>query len=41
MSYFCVFGYDAYAHVPKDQWGKFDEKPKNLMFVGYNVVSSG
>ena len=26
VSYFCVFGYDAYAHIPKAQCGKFYEK---------------
>ena len=41
VSYFCVFGCDAYAHIPKVQRGKFDEKSKKLMFFGYNSVSIG
>ena len=41
VSYFCVFGCDAYAHIPKVQRGKFDEKSKKLMFIGYNLVSTG
>ena len=41
VSYFRVFGCDAYAHIPKAQHGKFDEKSKKMMFVGYNAVSTG
>ena len=40
VSYFCVFGCDAYAHIPKAQHGKFDEKSSKMMFVGYNAVST-
>ena len=39
--YFRVFGCDAYAHIPKNQRGKFDEKSKKMIFVGYNSVSTG
>ena len=38
--YFCVFGCDAYDHIPKAQHGKFDEKSEKIMFVGYNAVST-
>ena len=40
MSYFCVFGCDAYAHIPKAQHGKIDEKSRKMMFVGHNAVST-
>ena len=40
VSYFRVFGCDAYAHIPKAQREKFDEKSKKMMFVGYNAVST-
>ena len=38
VSYFCAFGCDAFAHIPKSQCGKFDEKSKKMMFVGYNAI---
>ena len=41
MSYFWVFGCDAYIHIPKVQHGKFDEKSKKMMLVGYNAISTG
>ena len=41
VSYFRVFGCDAYAHIPKAHREKFDEKSKKMMFVGYNAVSTG
>ena len=41
VSYFRVFGCDAYAHIPKAQREKFDEKSKKMIFVGYNAVSTG
>ena len=41
VSYFWVFGCDAYVHIPKVQRGKFDEKSKKVIFVGYNAVSTG
>ena len=35
-----MFGRDAYAHTPKAQQRKFDEKSTKLMFVGYNAIST-
>ena len=36
-----MFGCDAYIHIPKVQHGKFDEKSKKMILVGYNAVSTG
>ena len=41
MSYFRVFGCDAYVHVPKNQREKLDERSKGHIFVGYNLISMG
>ena len=41
VSYFWVFGCDAYVHITKVERGKFDEKSKKMIFVGYNFVSTG
>ena len=41
VSYFCVFGCDAYTHVPKVQRGKSDENSNKLVLIGYNAVSTG
>ena len=40
-AHFHVFSYDAYAQVPKDQRGKMDSKSRRLVFVGYQISSTG
>ena len=30
-----VFGCDSYAHVPKDERGKFDTKARKCILLGY------
>lgn len=41
VSHFRVFGCPAYAHIPSTRRGKFDEKSRQLLFVGYNSQSTG
>ena len=41
VSYFCVFGCDAYVHVPKKDRGKLDPTSQKMAFVGYNPLSTG
>ena len=36
-----VFGCLAYAHIPKDQCKKFDEKSRRSLFVGYPDGTKG
>ena len=36
-----VFGSIAYAHVPKDERGKFDSKTRKCIMVGYGMVTKG
>ena len=36
-----VFGCDAYAHIPKDERGKFDSKARKCILVGYSSESKG
>ena len=36
-----MFGCDAYAHVPKDERGKFDSKTRKCVLVGYGAVTKG
>lgn len=40
VSYFRVFGCDAFMHLPKDLRGKLDAKSNKHVFVGYNLVST-
>ena len=35
VSHLRVFGSDAYAHVPRDERGKFDSKSRKCIMVGY------
>ena len=36
-----VFGCDAYAHVPKDEQGKFNTKARKCVLVGYGEETNG
>ena len=36
-----VFGSDAYAHVPRDERGKFDSKTCKCIMVGYGMITKG
>ena len=36
-----VFGWDAYAHVPKDERHKLDSKAKKCIFLGYGQGTKG
>ena len=36
-----VFGCDAYAHIPKDERGKYDSKARKCILVGYSSESKG
>lgn len=36
-----VFGCDAYAHVPKDDRGKFDTKARKCILLGYGEETKG
>ena len=36
-----VFGCDAYAHIPKDERGKFDAKARKCILVGYGRETKG
>lgn len=40
LSHIRIFGCDAYAHISDNLRKKWDEKSKNLIFVGYNKESS-
>ncbi|MCO5560599.1 hypothetical protein L7F22_014215 [Adiantum nelumboides] len=40
IAHLCVFGCDAYAHIPKKDRSKFDAKSRKLLHVGYNSVSA-
>ncbi|MCO5602817.1 hypothetical protein L7F22_056956 [Adiantum nelumboides] len=41
VSYLCVFGCLAYAHIPQKLRGKLDDKAVKCIFVGYNSGSKG
>ena len=36
-----VFGSITYAHVPKQRKNKFDDRSKELMFIGYDSRTKG
>ena len=36
-----IFGYSAYAHVPKDERGKFEAKTRKYIVVGYGNETKG
>ena len=36
-----VFGCDVYAHIPKDERGKFDAKARKCIFMGYGRETKG
>ena len=33
----CTFGYEAYAHVPKELHAKLDPKSQKWIFIGYGL----
>lgn len=41
LSHLRTFGCTAYAHVPKQKRGKFDDRGKGLIFVGYPTGVKG
>ncbi|MCO5603057.1 hypothetical protein L7F22_057200 [Adiantum nelumboides] len=41
VSYLCVFGCLAYAHIPQQLRGKLDDKAVKCVFVGYSSGSKG
>ena len=41
VSHLRVFGYKAFAHVPKDERGKLDSKAKKCILVGYGEETKG
>ncbi|MCO5570135.1 hypothetical protein L7F22_023852 [Adiantum nelumboides] len=41
VSYLCVFGCLAYAHIPQQLRGKLDDKAVKCIFVGYSSGSKG
>ena len=36
-----LFGCDAYAHIPKNEWGKLDWKARRCILLGYNQETEG
>ena len=36
-----VIGSDAYAHIPKDEWSKFNSKTRKCIMLGYGTVTKG
>jgi transposase InsO family protein len=41
VSYFCVFGCEAYVHVPEDKRKKLDPRSIEMTLVGYKPSSKG
>uniref|UniRef100_A0A251VEZ8 Putative zinc finger, CCHC-type n=1 Tax=Helianthus annuus TaxID=4232 RepID=A0A251VEZ8_HELAN len=41
VEHFKIFGSIAYAHIPKQQWNKLDDKVEKMIFVGYSENSKG
>ena len=41
VSHLCIFGCDAYAHVPKDERSKLDSKTRRSIFLGYGQGVKG
>jgi len=39
VKHFRVFGCDAFAHIPRDERGKFDPKTRKCILVGYSLQS--
>jgi len=37
INHLCIFGSTAYAHVPKQEISKLDDRSAKYVFVGYNV----
>ena len=37
----CVFGCDAFAHIPKDERPKLDAKARKDIFLGYGEATKG
>jgi hypothetical protein len=38
-SHLCIFGFDAYAHIPKELRNKVSAKSQKGVFMGYSVTS--
>ena len=36
ISHLRIFGFVAYAHVPKDLWKKLDDRSEKCIFIGYS-----
>jgi hypothetical protein len=41
LKYLNFFGCDAYAHVPKENMSKLDNKVENCIFIGYKYGIRG
>ena len=41
VSHLCIYGCDAYAHVPKDERSKLDSKTRRSIFPGYEQEVKG
>ena len=41
VSHLCIFGCDAYAHVPKDEKSKLVLKTRRSIFLGYGQEVNG
>ena len=40
VSHFCVFGCDAYVHIPKKDRSKLDPTAQNMSFIEYSSLST-
>lgn len=41
LQHLFVYGCEAYDHVPKKKWLKFDKKEVTYNFIGYGVSVKG
>jgi hypothetical protein len=41
LQHLCVFGYEAYVHMPKEKWLKLDRKTMKCIFIGYGTGVKG
>jgi hypothetical protein len=41
LQHLCIFGFEAYTHVPKEKRSKFDNKVLKCIFINYGVGVKG